>query len=92
MAKKKATVGMAPGTRIRIKPGVTSPEFPEISFAGWTGAVSESSGKPPSLQYIIEWDSATLAAMPADYLQRCESQQLFYQMACLPEADVEPIE
>lgn len=91
MAKKKATVGLAPGTRIRIKPGVMSPEFPEISFAGWTGSVAETSGKPPSLQYIVEWDGATLAAMPADYLQRCESQQLFHQMACLPEADVEPI-
>ncbi len=92
MGKKKATIGLAPGTRIRVKPGVMSPEFPEIPFAGWTGAVVEASGKPPSLQYIVEWDGATLTAMPAEYLQRCESQQLYHQMACLPENDVEQAE
>jgi hypothetical protein len=92
MGKKKATIGLAPGTRIRVKPGVMSPDFPEVSFAGWTGSVVEASGKPPSLQYIVEWDGGTLSGMPADYLQRCESQQLYHLMACLPEGDVEPVD
>ena len=26
-----------------------------------------------------------------DYVARCEAQQLYYQMACLTEADVEPV-
>jgi hypothetical protein len=89
MAKKKAAGGWDEGTRIRVKAGVPSSEFPEVSIAGWSGAVVETSGKPPALKLIVEWDAATLAAMPADYVSRCETQQLFYRMACLNVADVE---
>ena len=82
MAKKKATGGLE-GSRIRVKPGVSSPEFPEISLAGWTGTIVETSGKPPAHSVIIEWDAATLASMPAEYLSKCESQQLYHIMASL---------
>jgi ribosomal protein L21E len=83
MAKKKASGGPEPGTRIRVKPSVNSPDFPEISFEGWTGAIVETSGKAPDLKLTIEWDQATVDAMPANYLQRCEAQQLYHLMACL---------
>jgi hypothetical protein len=89
MAKKKASGGLE-GARVRVKEGVTSPEFPEVSLAGWTGTVVETSGKPPAVKVVIEWDGETMAKMPADYVSRCEAQQLYYQMACLTDADVEP--
>jgi hypothetical protein len=89
MAKKKAAGGIAEGTPITVKPGVTSPEFSEVSIAGWTGKISEVTGKAPSQKLIIEWDDATLAKMPADYLAKCEAQQLYHRMACLPLEDVE---
>jgi hypothetical protein len=88
MARKKAGGGLE-GKRIRVRDGVTSPEFADVSFGGWTGVVTEVTGKPPSLKLVIEWDGETLGKMPRDYVTRCESQQLFYQMACLNEADVE---
>ena len=88
MAKKKATGGLE-GSRIRVKPGVQSPEFPEISLAGWTGTVTETSGKPPDQKVIIEWDAQTLSAMPADYLSKCESGQLYHVMASLSSNDIE---
>ena len=91
MAKKKTAVGLPAGTRIRVRPGVMSPEFPDISIAGWTGEVTESTGKPPELSYIIQWDQPTRAAMPPEYVQRCEEQQLFLPMAKLAEADVETL-
>lgn len=90
MAKKKASGGGLEGSRIRVKDGVTSPEFPEVSLAGWTGTVVETSGKPPEMKVVIEWDGETMAKMPAEYVTKCEAQQLYYQMACLTEADVEP--
>jgi hypothetical protein len=89
MAKKKASNGLE-GSRIRVRAGVASPEFPEITIAGWTGTVVEVSGKPPAAKVIIEWDASTLSAMPPEYVKQCEAQQLFYQMACLAEGDVEP--
>lgn len=89
MAKKKATGGLSEGARIRVKPDVVSPDFPDVSFAGWTGNVVEVSGKPPAEKFIVEWDSSTIAAMPADYVSRCESQMLFHAMACLGSTDLE---
>jgi hypothetical protein len=88
MAKKKAKGGLE-GSRIRVKPGINSPEFPEISLSGWTGMIIESSGKPPAQRVIIEWDSTTIAAMPAEYVTKCESQQLYYIMAGLGVDDIE---
>lgn len=90
MAKKKSTGGLE-GSRIRVKPGVNSPEFPEISLAGWTGVVAELTGKAPDQKVIIEWDSQTLAAMPPEYVSQCESGQLYHAMASLNESDVEVV-
>lgn len=88
MAKKKASGGLE-GSRIRVKPGIHSPEFPEISLAGWTGSIVETSGKAPDQKYIIEWDAATLAVMPPEYVAKCETEQLYYVMASLGSDDVE---
>ena len=89
MAKKKSAGGLDEGTRVRVKPNVASPEFPEVSLAGWTGAVMEVTGKPPAQKIIVEWDGATVAAMPPDYIARCESQMLYHAMACLGADDIE---
>ncbi|HEY0980580.1 hypothetical protein, partial [Schlesneria sp.] len=75
----------------RVKGGVNSPEFPEISLAGWTGSVVETSGKPPSQSVIIEWDATTLETMPKEYVEKCESENLFYSMASLKADDVEAV-
>lgn len=91
MAKKKAAGGPAPGTRIRVREGVQSPEFPAVSLAGWTGTIVETTGKPPSVKIILEWDAETMARMPSDYVTQCEAQQLYYSMACLAEGDVETL-
>ena len=90
MAKKKATGGLE-GSRVRVKPGVNSPEFPEISLVGWTGTVVETTGKPPVQKVIIEWDSATIEAMPSDYISKCESGQLYHIMASLGSEDIEAV-
>lgn len=89
MAKKKATGGLDEGAKIRVRAGVASPDFPDVSFTGWTGSVVEVTGKPPTAKFIVEWDSPTIAAMPKDYISRCEAQMLFHAMACLEAGDLE---
>jgi len=89
MAKKKSAGGLDQGARIRVKPGVASPDFADVSFGGWTGAVMEISGKPPAQKFIVEWDQATQSGMPADYVARCEAQMLLHTMACLGANDIE---
>ncbi len=92
MSKKKASDELAVGARVRVKSGTNIPEVADVACGGWTGTVIEAMGKKPNTKYVIEWDDATLAAIPESYLRRCESQGLFYRMVCLDSACLEPAE
>jgi hypothetical protein len=89
MAKKKTIGKFELGAKVRVKPGIVSPEFPDFSLAGWVGTVSEVANKQPPVKLLIEWDAATLSAMPSEYLARCEKDGLYYRMICLSEDDIE---
>ena len=82
-------VSMTIGSRIRAKSGVTSPDFPDISFVGWTGKIVEVSGKKAPFKYFIEWDDAICTAMPQSYIDRCEQQQIYHRWACLSDTEIE---
>lgn len=86
-----STGKLAVGSRVRVKEGVTSPDFPDVSFAGWTATVMEFSGKKPNQKFILQFDDAVISAMPSDYLQRCEEQRLLYTMACLAADQIEAV-
>lgn len=77
------------GAAVRVKPGVTAPDLPEFSIEGWTGTVTEVSGRKGARRYFIEWDTATLNAMPPDYAEACEQRQLYHLMTCLSFDDIE---
>lgn len=78
------------GDIVQVREGVPSPDFPEISFAGWTGTVREVSKKKTGTLYLVEWTDETLQRMPREYRELCEQHQLLYSMACLKEEDVVP--
>lgn len=90
MAKKRSSK-LAVGTPIRVKDGVSLPEHPDVSIARWSGVVNEASGSGSSVKYIVEWDDATVDAMPQAYRDHCEEQGLYFKMACLSNGDVEPL-
>jgi hypothetical protein len=94
MAKKKASQKpkLSPGQRIRIKAGVTAPEFPDVSCAGWTGVVMELIGKKTDPGYVVEWDRETLEAMPESYKDECEERKLMYSFACFSLSDMEAVD
>lgn len=77
---------------VRVRDGVLSPDFPEISFAGWTGTIVEVSKKKSGTTYILEWSDATLDSMPTEYVDPCEEDQLFHRMACLTADEIEAID
>jgi len=79
------------GTTVRVRDGIVAPDLPEHSIAGWTGMITQVSGKKGARKIFIEWDDETLNAMNDDYKQACEDQQLYHLMACLTENDLEVI-
>ena len=80
---------LAVGSRVRVKEGVSSPDFPDVSFAGWIATIIELNGKKPNQKFILEFDDSVVAAMPPEYLVRCEEQRLLYTMACLADDQLE---
>ena len=92
MSKTLVADSIAVGTKIRVKEGVASPEFPDVSYAGWTGSVVEQTGKKLARKFVIEWDDQTLDDMPTEYHDRCEENSLFYRMACLDAKQFESID
>ena len=82
---------LAIGSRVRVKAEVMSPDFTDVSFAGWSATIVELNGKKPNQKFIIEFDDAVIAAMPPEYLRRCEEQRLLYTMACLTADQLEAV-
>lgn len=80
------------GIQVRVRGGVHAPEFPEIEISGWSGTVSDVTGKKDKRRVYIEWDTPTIKQMPGEYLSKCEERQLYHIMACLTEADLEPVD
>ena len=71
------------GSQVKIKEGVSAPDLPEFTLAGWTGTVMERAGKKNARKYMIEWDQSTLDRMPPKYLKQCQEQKLYHLMVCL---------
>ena len=92
MAKKRTTGKLSAGTRIRVKSGVSAPEFPDVPCEGWTGSVSELIGKKAAPKYVVEWDNATIGKMPAAYREQCEQKGLFYRMSCFSGEELEAVD
>jgi hypothetical protein len=79
-----------PGNKVRVKPGISDPDFPDIPLGGWSGTVTEVEQTDNQITYEIRWDKRTLGGMPPVYRKRCERDGLDLEMMWLGEEDVEP--
>jgi hypothetical protein len=78
------------GNHVRVKPGTTVPDFPDIPLGGWAGAISEVDQRSNPPTYLIEWDQRTLDHMHPVYRKRCERDGLELESMWLGEDDIEP--
>jgi len=87
--KSRPTTFPAPGNSVRVKPAVIDPDF-GCDLGGWQGRVVKVQArvKPPTVE--IEWDSLTLAAVPADQIAQCEEAGLDWRRIVLGFDEVEP--
>jgi hypothetical protein len=51
------------GDKVRVKPGITDPLFPELPLAGWAGTVTEIIKSHRQINCLFKLDDRTLASM-----------------------------
>jgi hypothetical protein len=85
---KKSPPKFAVGDAVRVRPGVTDPDFPDIPLGGWAGKITEvEEGDPPL--YLIRWSQDTLKNMHPVYRKRCERDGLDHEEMRLGEDELE---
>ena len=84
-----AREGMLPkyaiGSQVRVKRGVTAPNYSDMPLAGWCGKVSQVSGTI----YLVHWSGATLEAVRSSYGERLQRDDVDFQAMWLQEMMLE---
>jgi hypothetical protein len=86
----------AVGSAVRVKPGVTDPDFPDRALAGWSGTVRELDDAESPPLCLVAWDRRTLDGIDPEHRRRCERDGLDYDSMWLaadalgPAADDDP--
>ena len=78
------------GTPIRVKHGVTDPDFPDIPLGGWAGHVTEVDRQSSPPLYLVAWNRRTLDHMHPVFCRRCQRDDLEVERMWLDEDDLEP--
>src|SRR3954447_2019128 len=77
------------GARVRVRSGVTVPDFPDIPLGGWAGAIETVEIVDDQITYEVEWDRKTLDGMHPVYRKRCERDGLDPETMWLGQEDLE---
>ncbi len=85
---KKAPAKFAVGDAVRVRSGVTDPDFPDIPLGGWAGKITEVEDGDPPL-YLIRWGQETQKYMHPVYRKRCERDGLDHEEMRLGEDELE---
>jgi hypothetical protein len=88
--KLRTPARFATGAQVRVKPGTTDPDFPDIPLGGWAGTIQEVDARSAPPTYLIEWNQQTLDKMHPVYRRRCERDGLGLESMWLAEDDIEP--
>lgn len=62
----------AVGDRVRVRRGVTDPDFPDLPIGGWAGTIVEVQTREFPPTYLIRWSGATLDAVHPVHRKRSE--------------------
>ena len=86
---KKAPARFTVGDKVRVRTGVTDPDFSDIPLGGWAGKITEVEDGDPPL-YLIRWSHETLKNIHPIYRKRCERDGLDHEEMRLGEDELEP--
>src|SRR3954447_23588806 len=78
------------GDKVRVKPGVGDPDYPDMPLGGWSGTVTEVVEHEGQVNCVFRLDDRTLASIHPIYEQRCEIDGLDYRFMGVGQEDIEP--
>jgi hypothetical protein len=78
------------GDKVRVKPGICDPDFPDMPLGGWAATITEIIKYKGRINCVFELDERTLASIHPIYRKRCERDGLDFEIMCLGEEEVEP--
>ncbi len=73
------------GTAVRVKTGITDPDFADIPLGGWAGTVQQID----AATYLVKWNQDTIDQMTPVYNKRCERDGLEMETMWMEENDLE---
>jgi hypothetical protein len=80
------------GDAVQVLRGIKDPDF-KIDISGWSGKIDEVEvAEKGGWLYKIMWDQKTLLQADNDYIDRCERNNLDFEIIYLEEKDLEIVE
>ena len=89
MSKMTFSPKFSLGDAVRVKLGVTDPDFPDIPFGGWAGTIAAVEDGDPRT-YLVQLNERTLNRIHPIYQKRCERDGLEASQVWMLEEDLEP--
>jgi len=78
------------GESIRVKQGISDPDYPSIDISGWQGRIVEFDGEDEDGElYIVAWDSISLKNMHSDVILDAIEEGIDYSLITLYANDLE---
>jgi hypothetical protein len=77
------------GDKVRVKVGVSDPDFPDMPLGGWTGTITEIIEHKAQINCVFELDKQTPGSIHPIYRKRCERDGLNFETMTLGEEDLE---
>lgn len=88
--KSAAGRDYAVGDRVRVRRGVTDPDFPDLPIGGWAGTVAEVDARSSPPTYLVRWSRETLLAVHPVHRKRAERDGFEIGEMWLGADDLEP--
>jgi Calcium binding len=76
------------GDKVRVKAGVSDPDFPDMPLGGWAGTITEIIKYKGRINCVFELDKRTLASIHPIYRKRCERDGLDFEIMSLGEDEL----
>jgi len=77
------------GNKVRVKPGVTDPDFPDMPLGGWSGTITEIIKERGQINCVFQLDDRTLASIHPIFRKRSERDGLDFEIMGLGEEALE---